>query len=94
MQRGVEEREQSEHPPQLDQLVPAGDAPKRCDRESNREEGDRPGARLVGDVVARVGGERAQVAQDECRVETASKRRGGDQRRGEDQNFDDRDRLQ
>ena len=62
--------------------------------ERDREEGDRPGSGLVGDVVARVGGEGVRVAQDERCVEAPGKRRGGDERRGEAQDFDDRDRLQ
>ena len=94
MQRCVEEGEQAEHPPQLDEVVRPGDAAQRCHRERDREKGDRPGPGLVRDVVARVGGERVGVAEDQRGVEPPGKRRGGDKRRGEAENFDDRDRLQ
>ena len=94
VQRRVEEREQPEHPPQLDEVVPAGEAAQRRDRERDREEGDRPGAGLVGDVVARVGGERVQVAEDERCVETLASAAAGMSAAAKQQNFDDRDRLQ
>ena len=94
MQRGIEEGEQPEHPPQLDEIVPPGDAAQRSDCERDREKGDRPGPGLVRDVVARVGSQRVGIALDERRVKAFGERRGGDQRRGEAENFDDRDRLQ
>jgi len=62
VQRPVEEREQPEHASELDDLVPAGDASERRDRERNRDERDRPGSGLVGEVVAGVGGESVEIA--------------------------------
>ena len=37
VQHGVEEGEQAEHPPQLDELVPAGEPAQRRDRERRSE---------------------------------------------------------
>ena len=93
MQRSVEEREQPEHATELDDLIPAGNASERRDRERDRDEGDRPGPGLIGEVVAWVGGEGVEVAQDNRAIQTVRQRRGGDERRGEAEGLDDGDRL-
>jgi hypothetical protein len=93
VQRAVKKRKQPEHAAELDDLVRARDASERRNGQGDRDEGDRPGPGLVGEVVARVGGQGVEVAQEDRSIQTGGKRRGGDERRDEAQNFDDSDRL-
>ncbi len=93
VKRRVEEREQSEHAPELDEIVRPGDSAQRCNRQRDRNERDGPGPGLISDVVARVRGEGVEVREEECPIQAVAERRGGDERRGETENFDDRDRL-
>ena len=73
---------------------PPGDATQWRHRERDGQERDGPRSCLVGDVVAGVCSQCVQVALNERGVKTFDQRRGGDERRGEAQDFDDRDRLQ
>jgi len=93
VQRAVEKREQPEHASELDDLVPAGDAPEWCDPERDGDERDRPGPGLIGEVVAGICGEGVEVAEIDRAIQTVRQRRGGDERRGEAEGFDDSDRL-
>ena len=93
VKRRVEEREQSEHASELDKIVRPRDAAQRRNRQSDRNEGDGPGPSLVRDVVARIGGKGEEVSEEEGSIEAVRERRGGDERRGEAENFDDGDRL-
>ena len=79
--------EKPEHPPELDDRVPAGEPTDRRHRECDDQETDRPVARRVCDVFDRIRGE---VALE--RVE--HERRGGDERRGKDDSLEKDDSLQ
>ena len=87
MQRRVEEREEPEHPPELDDRIPAGDAAQRRDGERDHEKADRPVAREVRDEFDRVRGE---VALDGV----VNEHRGGDERRDEGDSLEEDDALQ
>ena len=78
MEHRVEEREQSQHPAQPDDRIPAGEAADRRHRQRDHQQRQRPRAGLIGDVVAGIGGEVVGV-------EAVDERRGGDERRGEDE---------
>jgi hypothetical protein len=87
MQHDVEEREQAEHPPQLDDLVPPGELAHRGYGQRGEEARQRPRAGLIGDVVAWIRGEIVEK-------EAADERRGWKQGRHEGGRLDERNRSQ
>jgi hypothetical protein len=86
VERGVEERKQAEHSPQLDQIVPAGELSQRRDTQRREKRPQRPVAGLIGDVVARVRGEVVGV-------ETPDEQAEGNEGGGEERRLQQGDRL-
>ena len=54
MNRSVEKREQSDHPPKVDERIPFGQPPHRRDRDGDGQQSKCPDAGVVGDGLDRV----------------------------------------
>ncbi len=80
MEEGIEEREESEHPPVLNDRVPPGKPPDRRHRERQHQEAQRPDAGLRLQRFGRIGAE--AVREDPVRQV-----RGRQQRRNEEQSL-------